>query len=69
MRLSHHDKQSTDIAMGVDKALERKRDDMNEDELDSIGAGDQGLQFGYASMRLRCICHMPSTWLLSLLSS
>ena len=43
------DKQSTDIAMGVDKALEQKEDDMNEDELDSISAGDQGLQFGYAS--------------------
>ena len=43
------DKQSTDIAMGVDKALEQKEDDMNEDELDSIGAGNQGLQFGYAS--------------------
>ena len=43
------DKQSTDIAMGVDKALEQKEDDMNEVELDSIGAGDQGLQFGYAS--------------------
>ena len=43
------DKQSTDIAMGVDKALEQKEDDMNEDVLDSIGAGDQGLQFGYAS--------------------
>ena len=43
------DKQSTDIAMGVDKALEQKEDDMNEDELDSIGAGDHGLQFGYAS--------------------
>lgn len=43
------DKQSIDIAMGVDKALEQKEDDMNEDELDSIGAGDQGLQFGYAS--------------------
>ena len=43
------DEQSSDIAMGVDKALEQKEDDMNEDELDSIGAGDQGLQFGYAS--------------------
>ena len=43
------DKQSTDIAMGVDKAREQKEDNMNEDELDSIGAGDQGLQFGYAS--------------------
>ena len=43
------DKQSTDIAMGVDKALEQKEDSMNEGELDCIGAGDQGLQFGYAS--------------------
>ena len=43
------DKQSTDIAMGVDKALEAKEDTMDEDELDAIGAGDQGIQFGYAS--------------------
>ena len=43
------DKQSTDIAMGVDKALEQKENEMAEDALDSIGAGDQGLQFGYAS--------------------
>ncbi|MBR2765227.1 MAG: methionine adenosyltransferase [Blautia sp.] len=43
------DKQSTDIAMGVDKALELKENEMNEDELDAIGAGDQGLQFGYAT--------------------
>ncbi len=43
------DKQSADIAMGVDKALELKEDDMDEDELDAIGAGDQGIQFGYAS--------------------
>ena len=43
------DEQSPDIAMGVDKALELKENDMNEDELDAIGAGDQGIQFGYAS--------------------
>ena len=43
------DKQSADIAMGVDKALELKENEMNEDELDQIGAGDQGLQFGYAT--------------------
>ena len=43
------DKQSADIAMGVDKALEAKEDQMDEDELDAIGAGDQGIQFGYAS--------------------
>lgn len=43
------DKQSSDIAMGVDKAFELKENDMNDDELNSIGAGDQGLQFGYAT--------------------
>ena len=43
------DHQSADIAMGVDKALEQKENQMDEDELDSIGAGDQGIQFGYAS--------------------
>ena len=40
------DKQSVDIALGVDKALEAK---MGEDEINAIGAGDQGIQFGYAS--------------------
>jgi len=43
------DKQSADIALGVDKAYELKENEMNEDELDAIGAGDQGLQFGYAT--------------------
>ena len=43
------DEQSSDIAMGVDKALEAKEHTMSEEEIDAIGAGDQGLMFGYAS--------------------
>ena len=43
------DKQSADIAMGVDKALEAREDKMSDDQIEAIGAGDQGMMFGYAT--------------------
>ncbi len=43
------DEQSADIAMGVDKALEAKENTMTDDEIEAIGAGDQGMMFGYAT--------------------
>ena len=43
------DKQSADIAMGVDKALEAKENQMSDEDIEAIGAGDQGMMFGYAS--------------------
>jgi S-adenosylmethionine synthetase len=43
------DEQSADIAMGVDKALEAKENTMTDEEIEAIGAGDQGMMFGYAT--------------------
>ncbi len=43
------DEQSADIALGVDNALEVKENEMDDEELDRIGAGDQGMMFGYAT--------------------
>ena len=43
------DKQSPDIAMGVDKAREARENRMSDDEIEAIGAGDQGMMFGYAT--------------------
>ncbi|MBR4831500.1 MAG: methionine adenosyltransferase [Butyrivibrio sp.] len=43
------DQQSADIAMGVDKALEARENQMTDEQLEAIGAGDQGMMFGYAT--------------------
>ncbi len=53
------DKQSPDIAQGVDKAYEARTDASDEDELDVAGAGDQGMMFGYASRETESLMPLP----------
>jgi S-adenosylmethionine synthetase len=53
------DKQSSDIAQGVDQAYEARTDASDDDELDVAGAGDQGMMFGYASNETEALMPLP----------
>lgn len=57
--LTSIDEQSPDIAAGVDEALEKREGQMTEEEIDAIGAGDQGLMFGFATNETPELMPMP----------
>ncbi|WP_035663045.1 methionine adenosyltransferase [Halalkalibacter akibai] len=57
--LTSIDEQSADIAQGVDKALEAREGQMSDEEIEAIGAGDQGLMFGYANNETKELMPLP----------
>ena len=57
--LTSIDEQSADIAMGVDQALEAREGQMSDEEIEAIGAGDQGLMFGYACNETKEFMPLP----------
>ena len=57
--LTSIDEQSADIAAGVDQALEAREGQMSDEEIEAIGAGDQGLMFGYACNETKELMPLP----------